>query len=60
MEKWKQPGGADPRCPTRSGISSYRAIIVGIFMVAIPVAGLIGSPVSGAILYATALRPLIK
>ncbi|MGA2124760.1 MAG: MFS transporter [Xanthobacteraceae bacterium] len=29
----------------------YRAIIVGIFMVAIPVAGLIGSPVSGAILY---------
>ncbi len=29
----------------------YRAIIVGIFMVAIPVAGLIGSPISGAILY---------
>jgi ACS family tartrate transporter-like MFS transporter len=29
----------------------YRAIIVGIFMVAIPVAGLVGSPVSGAILY---------
>jgi MFS family permease len=29
----------------------YRAIMVGIFMVAIPVAGLIGSPVSGAILY---------
>lgn len=29
----------------------YRAIIVGIFMVAIPVAGLIGSPLSGAILY---------
>ena len=29
----------------------YRAIIVGIFMVAIPVAGLIGSPMSGAILY---------
>src|SRR5712672_2259386 len=28
----------------------YRAIIVGIFMVALPVAGLIGSPVSGAIL----------
>ena len=26
----------------------YRAIIVGIFMVAIPVAGLIGSPISGA------------
>src|SRR6516225_9163899 len=31
--------------------SHYRAIIVGIFMVAIPVAGLIGSPISGAILY---------
>jgi ACS family tartrate transporter-like MFS transporter len=29
----------------------YRAIIVGIFMVAIPIAGLIGSPFSGAILY---------
>jgi MFS family permease len=29
----------------------YRATIVGIFMVAIPVAGLIGSPISGAILY---------
>src|SRR6202051_3637131 len=29
----------------------YRAIIVGIFMVAIPVAGLVGSPISGAILY---------
>src|SRR6202020_1933469 len=29
----------------------YRAIIVGIFMVALPVAGLIGSPISGAILY---------
>src|SRR6202140_3609550 len=29
----------------------YRAIIVGIFMVAIPVAGLIGSPISGAVLY---------
>src|SRR5271165_1824169 len=29
----------------------YRAIIVGIFIVAIPVAGLIGSPISGAILY---------
>jgi len=29
----------------------YRAVIVGVFMVAIPVAGLIGSPVSGAILY---------
>src|SRR3954452_7492590 len=29
----------------------YRAIIVGIFMVAIPIAGLIGSPISGAILY---------
>ena len=29
----------------------YRAIIVGIFMVAIPEAGLVGSPVSGAILY---------
>jgi MFS family permease len=30
--------------------SEYRAKIVGIFMVAIPVAGLIGSPISGAIL----------
>jgi len=30
--------------------SVYRAKIVGIFMVAIPVAGMIGSPVSGAIL----------
>ena len=30
--------------------AEYRAKIVGIFMVAIPVAGLIGSPVSGAIL----------
>src|SRR6201985_3423208 len=29
----------------------YRAIIVGIFMVAIPVAGLVGSPISAAILY---------
>ena len=29
----------------------HRAIMVGIFMVAIPVAGLIGSPMSGAILY---------
>ena len=29
----------------------YRAIIVGIFMVAIPVAGLVGSPISGGILY---------
>src|ERR1700744_177074 len=29
----------------------YRAIMVGIFMVAIPVAGLIGSPISGGILY---------
>src|SRR5690349_13252608 len=29
----------------------YRAIIVGIFMVAIPVAGVIGSPLSGGILY---------
>src|SRR3954451_5603697 len=28
----------------------YRAKIVGIFMVAIPVAGMIGSPISGAIL----------
>jgi ACS family tartrate transporter-like MFS transporter len=28
----------------------YRAKIVGIFMVAIPVAGLIGSPISGAVL----------
>ena len=28
----------------------YRAKIVGIFMVAIPIAGLIGSPISGAIL----------
>src|SRR6201996_6084831 len=31
--------------------AQYRAIIVGVFMVALPVAGLIGSPVSGAILY---------
>jgi MFS family permease len=31
--------------------AQYRAIMVGIFMVAIPVAGLIGSPMSGAILY---------
>ncbi|HTE80362.1 MAG TPA: MFS transporter [Reyranella sp.] len=30
--------------------AEYRARIVGIFMVAIPIAGLIGSPVSGAIL----------
>jgi len=30
--------------------SSYRAKIVGIFMVAIPAAGLIGSPISGAVL----------
>ena len=30
--------------------SVYRAKIVGIFMVAIPVAGMIGSPVSGAVL----------
>src|SRR6201997_3841809 len=29
----------------------YRAVIVGVFMVAIPVAGLIGSPISGGILY---------
>jgi MFS family permease len=31
--------------------AQYRAIIVGLFMVALPVAGLIGSPISGAILY---------
>jgi MFS transporter, ACS family, tartrate transporter len=36
----------------------YRAIIVGIFMVAIPVAGLIGSPISGAILYMDGLFDL--
>src|SRR6195952_2202087 len=30
--------------------SEYRAKIVGIFMVAIPLAGMIGSPISGAIL----------
>src|SRR6195952_4125395 len=30
--------------------AEYRAKIVGIFMVAIPVAGLVGSPISGAIL----------
>ncbi|HEX3576885.1 MAG TPA: MFS transporter, partial [Rhodopila sp.] len=30
--------------------SEYRAKIVGVFMVAIPVAGLLGSPISGAIL----------
>ena len=29
--------------------SVYRAKIVGIFMVAIPLAGMIGSPISGAI-----------
>src|ERR1700716_2117454 len=33
----------------------YRATIVGIFMVAIPVAGLIGSPLSGALLYISGL-----
>ncbi len=38
--------------------AQYRAIIVGIFMVAIPVAGLIGSPVSGAILYMDGLLGL--
>ncbi len=31
--------------------SNHRAKIVGIFMVAIPLAGLIGSPVAGSILY---------
>src|SRR5579862_3752682 len=31
--------------------ATYRAKIVGIFMVAIPVAGMIGSPISGGILY---------
>src|SRR6201995_785948 len=31
--------------------TQYRAIIVGIFMLALPGAGLIGSPISGAILY---------
>ena len=36
----------------------YRAIIVGIFMVAIPVAGLVGSPISGAILYTDGLLGL--
>ncbi len=36
----------------------YRAIIVGIFMVAIPVAGLIGSPLSGGILYMNGLLGL--
>src|SRR5215469_13927504 len=36
----------------------YRAIIVGIFMVAIPVAGLVGSPISGAILYMDGLLGL--
>ncbi len=36
----------------------YRAIIVGIFMVAIPVAGLIGSPISGGILYMDGLLGL--
>jgi ACS family tartrate transporter-like MFS transporter len=30
--------------------AEYRARIVGIFMVAIPIAGLIGSPISGAVL----------
>src|SRR6202167_5293248 len=36
----------------------YRAIMVGIFMVAIPVAGLIGSPISGGILYMDGLLGL--
>src|SRR5215470_13481029 len=36
----------------------YRAVIVGVFMVAIPVAGLIGSPISGAILYMDGLLGL--
>src|SRR6516164_9340269 len=36
----------------------YRAIIVGIFMVAIPVAGLVGSPISGGILYMDGLLGL--
>src|ERR1700688_5225501 len=35
----------------------YRAIIVGIFMVALPVAGLIGSPLSGARLHMGGLLP---
>src|ERR1700719_3664800 len=36
----------------------YRAVIVGVFMVAIPVAGLIGSPISGAVLYLDSLLGL--
>src|ERR1700744_3486151 len=36
----------------------YRAIIVGVFMVAIPVAGLVGSPISGGILYMDGLLGL--
>jgi MFS family permease len=38
--------------------SVYRAKIVGIFMVAIPVAGMIGSPVSGAVLGMTGILGL--
>src|SRR6202041_3255507 len=38
--------------------SEYRAKIVGIFMVAIPVAGLVGSPISGAVLYMDGLLGL--
>jgi len=38
--------------------AQYRAIMVGIFMVAIPVAGLIGSPMSGGILYMDGLLGL--
>jgi MFS family permease len=38
--------------------SVYRAKIVGIFMVAIPVAGMIGSPVSGAVLGMTGVLGL--
>src|SRR6201998_1424656 len=36
----------------------YRAVIVGIFMVAIPVAGLVGSPLYGGILYMDGLLGL--
>ena len=38
--------------------SEYRAKIVGIFMVAIPLAGLVGSPISGAVLYMDGLLGL--
>src|ERR1700749_3766652 len=38
--------------------AQYPAIIVGIFLLALPVAGLVGSPISGAILYMDGMRGL--